>query len=283
MWIYANAVATELPNLPDVQKARKRLPYKWYRRAYRTAEGAGRDSARKSGAPNLFDMNAAARSVAAFVDEHAPDSMPVRPDASDYEICMKARTLANDFVLRALGLDANQALVVAARTCAAYGVPMPAFDEAAQQVLRVKCELWWRRQLRRLHIRSLEHSNIRLHYVHYKAEPYASDDAVRRRIAQNRRNAATLEAVTLENELGHRFTLAELAAKSISNKALKRGELMTRLRGCEDLAVSAHLEGVMFTLTCPSRFHAIRQLGNGTRFIPNKKYSGASARDGQAY
>lgn len=221
--------------------------------------------------------------MAAFVGEHAPDSMPVRPDASDYEICMKARTLANDFVLRAFGLDANQALVVAARTCAAYGVPMPAFDEPAQQVLRVKCELWWRRQLRRLHIRSLEHSNIRLHYVHYKAEPYASDEAVRRRIAQNRRNAATLEAVTLENELGHRFTLAELAAKSISNKALKRGELMTRLRGCEDLAVAAYFEGVMFTLTCPSRFHAIRQLGNGTRFIPNKKYSGASARDGQVY
>ncbi|WP_308112704.1 MULTISPECIES: replication endonuclease [Paraburkholderia] len=283
MWIYANAVATELPKLPDAQKARKRLPYKWYRRAYRTAEGAGRESARKSGAPNLFDMNAAARTMAAFVDEHAPDSMPVRPDASDYEICMKARTLANDFVLRALGLDANQALVVAARTCAVYGVPMPAFDEPAQQVLRVKCELWWRRQLRRLHIRSLEHSNIRLHYVHYKAEPYASDEAVRRRIAQNRRNAATLEAVTLENELGHRFTLAELAAKSVSNKALKRGELMTRLRGCEDLAVAAHFEGVMFTLTCPSRFHAIRQLGSGTRFIPNKKYSGASARDGQVY
>ena len=283
MWIYANAAETELPKLLAVQKARKRLPYKWYRRAYRTAEVAGRESARKMGAPYMFDMAAAERSMSAFVGEHAPDSMPVRPDASDYEICMKARRLANDVVLRALGLDVVQALVVAARTCAAYGVPMPAFDDPAQQVLRVKCELWWRRQLRRLHIRTLEHSNIRLHYVHYKAEPYASDEAVRRRIAQNRRNAATLESVTLENELGHRFTLAELAAKSISNKALKRGELMTRLRGCEDLAVAAHFEGVMFTLTCPSRFHAIRQLGNGSRFIPNKKYNGASARDGQVY
>lgn len=283
MWIYAHTIAAVLPTLPTVQIARKRLPIKWYHRAYREAEKAGRASARKANASHMFDTGAADRSMVEFVDAHAPDTMPVRPDASDYEICMKARKIANDFVLRALGLDADQAVVVAARTCAAYGVPMPAFDEPAQQVLRVKCELWWRRQLRRLHIRSLEHSNVRLHYVHYKAEPYASDDAVRRRIAQNRRNAATLEAVTLENELGHRFTLAELAAKSISNKALKRGELMTRLRGCEDLAVAAHFEGVMFTLTCPSRFHAIRQLGNGTRFIPNKKYIGTSARDGQVY
>lgn len=131
---------------------------------------ADRESARKIGAPYMFDMNAAERSMSAFVDEHAPDSMPVRPDAFDYEICMKARSLANDVVLRALGLDVAQALVVAARTCAAYGVPIPAVDDPAQQVLRVKRELLWRRQPRRPHIRTLEHSNIRLHYVHYEAE-----------------------------------------------------------------------------------------------------------------
>ncbi|MFP3247509.1 MAG: replication endonuclease, partial [Paraburkholderia sp.] len=121
MWIYANTAETELPKLPAAQKARKRLPHKWYRRAYRKAETAGRESARKMGVPYMFDMAAAERSMSAFVGEHAPDSMPVRPDASDYEICMKARTLANDVVLRALGLDVYQALIVATRTCAAYG------------------------------------------------------------------------------------------------------------------------------------------------------------------
>ncbi len=283
MWIYAHAIAAVLPTLGAMNSARQRLPMKWYRRAYRAAEAAGRASARKANAPHMFDTAAAEASMTAFVDEHAPATLPVRPDASDMQICDKARRIADDVVLRTLGLDADDARLVCMRTCDDYAVRMPAFDDAAQQVARVKCELWWRRQLRRLHIRSLEHSNVRLHYVHYKAEPYASDDAVRRRIAQNRRNAATLESVTLENELGHRFTLAELAAKSISNKALKRGELMTRLRGCEDLATAANFAGVMFTLTCPSRFHAIRQLGGGTRFIANKKYNGANARDGQLY
>ncbi|WP_242538598.1 replication endonuclease [Trinickia acidisoli] len=229
----------------------------------------------------MFDLNAAEQSAAAFLEEHAPDTLPVRPNASDIEICEKARRIANDFQLRTLGLTNDDALTVAKATCKAYGVVPPAFDRPADQVARLRCALWWRRQFRKLHIRGLEHSNIRLHYVHYRSDPYASDDAVRRRLAQNQRNAATLEAVTLENELGHRFTLAELAAKSISNKALKRGELMTRLRGCEELAVDARMRGVMFSLTCPSRFHAVSQCG--TRFRPNRKYQGSHPRDAQAY
>jgi len=141
--------------------------------------------------------------MAAFVGEHAPDSMPVRPDASDYEICMKARTLANDFVLRALGLDANQAPVVAARACAAYGVPMPAFEEPAQQVLRAKCELWWRRQLRRLHIRSLEHSNspasLGTRILSFAAQnPAASPFASRKLSPANLFTAAELATIELD-------------------------------------------------------------------------------------
>lgn len=281
MWIYASTVDSALPATPEAQRARKRLPFKWYQRAYRDAEKAGNASALAAGASHLSDMAMAQNSITAFVEEHAPDSLPVRPDASDYEICAKARRIADDVQLRTLGLGIEDALIVSEATCAAYSVPMPEFERMSDRVARVRCELWWRRQLRRLHIRALAHSNIRLHYVHYRAEPYASDDEVRRRIAQNRRNQETLESITLENELGHRFTVAELAAKSISNKALKRGELFTRLRGCEELAVEAHFSGVMFTLTCPSRFHAVAQVGTG--FKPNPKYQESSPRDGQLY
>ncbi|WP_322027286.1 replication endonuclease [Burkholderia sp. BCC1977] len=287
MWIYARDAAGALPEIPEAQAAIKRLPTKWYRRAIRQAEQAGRDSAAKIVVPDrpvadrLFDLSEAARSIREFLDEHAPEHLPVRPDANDNEICMKARRIANDVSMRVHGLKLADALVVARNACAIYGVALPAFDHPADQVARVRCELWWRRQLRKLHIRALEHSNIRLHYVHRRAEPYASDEAVRRRVAQNRRNTRTLESVTVENEDGQQFTLAELAAKGISNKALKRGELFTRLRGLEDLADDAKFRGVMFTLTCPSRFHAVRTT-NGV-VEPNPTYTDMSPRDGQAY
>ncbi|WP_350029137.1 replication endonuclease [Caballeronia sp. ATUFL_F2_KS9A] len=282
MWIHARDIEQALPQTQAAQRARKRLPMKWLSRALWQAKQAGRKSAVQVGASHMFDMAAAEASISTFVEEHAPDTLPVRPDASDFEICMKARSIADDVTLRALGLSSDDALVVASSKCAEYGVELPEFDKAADIMARLKCELWWRRRLRRLHIRALEHSNIRLHYVHYRSEPYASDDAVRRRIAQNRRNEKTLESVTMENELGQRFTLAELSAFGVANKALRRGELMTRLRGCEDLAVDAKFRGVMFSLTCPSRFHAVKQAGVA-KFRPNSKYDQSSPRDAQVY
>ncbi|NVH64817.1 replication endonuclease [Burkholderia pseudomallei] len=287
MWIYAYDVADFLPGIPEAKAAAKRLPARWYRRALSHAEAAGHASAVKFARPDqqvadrMFDVSEAARAIREFLDEHAPDSFPVRPDANDFEICLKARRIANDVSLRSHGLSILDAHIVAENACAMYGVDLPNFEHPAERVARVRCELWWRRQLRKKHIRALEHSNIRLHYVHRKAEPYASDDAVRRRVAQNRRNDRTLKSVTVENENGQQFTLAELAAKGISNKALKRGELFTRLRGLEELADDAKLRGVMFTLTCPSRFHCVRTTGGVVE--PNPVYADASPREAQAY
>jgi hypothetical protein len=282
MWGYLRDAADALPDLPELREARARVPMRWYNRALKAADTAGRASAAQQGRADLFDLGAAAGAVAAFMAEHAPAGLPVRPDASDYEVCMKARAVAADVLLKTTGLDTDEAWAVCARECERQGVAAPDFAKAAERVARVRCELWWRRRLRTKHIRALEHSNIRLHYVHYRSDPYASNDAVRRRVAQNRRNAATLAAVSLENEHGQQFTLAELAEKSVANKALRRGELMTRLKGSEDLADAADFAGVMFTITCPSRYHAVKNLGNKWR--PNPNYEqGLDPRAAQLY
>lgn len=277
---------------------------RWYNRLLKAADKAGRDSAAKLDRPDMFDLGAAAGAVAAFLAEHAPSGMPVRPDATDYEICKKARAIAADVLLKTTGLSTADALVVCLAECERQGTEPPkvALQKArpsldhdahvqryraliardAAIVARVRCELWWRRRLRAQHIRALEHSNIRLHYVHYRSDPYASNDAVRRRQAQNRRNAATLAATTLENENGQRFTLAELAEKSVANKALRRGELMTRLKGSEELADAAGFPGMMVSLTLPSRFHAVKQLGH--KWKPNPRYDDEQdPRDAQAH
>ncbi|MGY2488528.1 replication endonuclease [Cupriavidus sp. CP313] len=293
-WIYTRDRSTTLPALPEMQEARARVPMRWYNRALKAADKAGRDSAARLDRPDMFDLGAAAGAVAAFLAEHAPQGLPVRPDATDYEICMKARKIAADVLLRTTGLDTADALVVCLAECERQGTEPPKVTapkestdpeahKAAGIVARVRCELWWRRRLRAAHIRRLEHSNIRLHYVHYRSDPYASNDAVRRRQAQNRRNAATLAATTLENENGQRFTLAELAEKSVANKALRRGELMTRLKGAEDLADAADFPGMMVSLTCPSRFHAVKQAGKNAKFRANPKYEGDAPRDAQQH
>lgn len=63
-----------------------------------------------------------------------------------------------------------------------------------------------------------------------------------------------LEATTARNEEGQVLTLAELAAKSTANKAIRRAELMTRISGFERYTDAEGHQGVFITLTCPSRF-----------------------------
>jgi hypothetical protein len=133
---------------------------------------------------------------------------------------------------------------------------------------RVRCQYWWRRALRRMVARKSERGAMALGLVSKAAgAPYASDRAVFRRLDQNARNAQAMAATIFENDEGYRRSLADLAAASTSNKAIRRGELMTRIRGCEAMADELGHEGLFITLTAPSRFHPV--LRHGAR---NKNY-----------
>lgn len=144
---------------------------------------------------------------------------------------------------------------------------------------RVRCQYWWRRALRRMVARKCERGALYLGLVSKPAgQPYASNAAVIRRISQNARNVATLAQTWLENEDGYRASVANLAAASVSARHIRRGELMTRIRGCEEIADACGNPGLFLTMTCPSRFHST--LRDGRR---NPKYDGSTPRDGQEW
>lgn len=144
---------------------------------------------------------------------------------------------------------------------------------------RVRCPYWWRRALRRMVARRCERGALALGLVcKPKGQPYASNRAVIRSVAQDRANKSALENIVFENDAGYRRTLAELAATSTANKAIRRGELMTRIRGCEEMADECGHFGLFWTLTCPSRFHSTRRDG-----VRNPKHDGSTPRDAQEW
>ncbi|HJW55859.1 MAG TPA: replication endonuclease [Burkholderiaceae bacterium] len=153
-------------------------------------------------------------------------------------------------------------------------------DSAA--IARMVDAYWWRRQLRKLHAKAVEGAAISIGYVNKTRDVYVSNESVVRRLQQNRRNAATLEATIARNENGQEYTLAELAAKSTSNKAIKRGELMTRIAGFERIARDCEHVGLFFTMTCPSRMHKWKTVEGG-KVVENKRYDGTLPRDAQKY
>lgn len=153
----------------------------------------------------------------------------------------------------------------------------------APAVARMTCPIWWRRALRVAQARQLERGAVLLGYVHKRGEIYASDATVARRMEQRRRNAGMLEATTATNlDTGDEYTLAELAAVSVANPAIRRGELMTRIAGFELVAKGLGHVAEFVTLTCPSRFHRMRQAENG-KMVHNKKHDGSTPREAQQY
>lgn len=118
----------------------------------------------------------------------------------------------------------------------------------------------WRAWLRTAYNRMAEGVAVQLGIVQAKNNLYVTNESVTRRLQQNQRNAQALANTQLENELGQVFTLAELAALSVSNKSIKRCELMVRLAGFDILAQRAGHSGDFVTLTCPSRMHAVHRM-----------------------
>ncbi|WP_370678406.1 replication endonuclease [Comamonas sp. GB3 AK4-5] len=138
---------------------------------------------------------------------------------------------------------------------------------------------WWRRQLRRWATRSYESGAYDLGLIGARAgQWYCSNRAVVRRVQQVKASVAMMKNTIIENDSGQQLNLWEVAQRSVSNKAIRRGELMTRVRGCEEWALHSGLQGIFTTNTCPSRYHS--QLKGGGK---NPKWDGSLPDAGQAW
>jgi hypothetical protein len=87
-----------------------------------------------------------------------------------------------------------------------------------------------------------------------------------------------LESCVAVNEDGKALSLEQLAEHSLSNPALRRGELMARIKGFETIAEELGWQGIFVTATAPSNFHP--QLFQGGA---NPRYGGATVRDAQQW
>ena len=224
------------------------------------------------------------QAVADYEDEFGQASLW---NLDDYEICAMAKKLAgeaDELDALAIGQGATlEARVDSIRLlvrCVGVAEDKPITGEPA--IKRAQDAAWWRRRLRVHVARVVEAGAVGLGLVHARRGGYVSSEGLGRRQAQLRRNAEALKRTLYRNEAGQVYSLHELAALGNSNPVVRGGELMTRIRGAEEYADARAHVGLFLTLTLPSRFHPVK-LGSGGRPFPNKKYQGATPRDGQLW
>jgi len=180
--------------------------------------------------------------------------------AAEAAMTEQEKMKANELLAR-LRLALDEAIEYVAAVCERHRSDPPKLkrrptaDELQGAINRTKDPIWWRRTLRRAAARIVEAGAIKLGMVNRRTGGYTSNDAVQRRRQQLARNAAGLASALYKNEAGQIYTLAELAAASVSNPVNRGGELMTRIRGCEEYADAQGHIGLFVTLTSPSAMH----------------------------
>lgn len=157
----------------------------------------------------------------------------------------------------------------------------PVNEQAMLSALsKVVCDKWWFRTLRKAQKLMVEHIAIACGEVRKGVAPYISAQGFMEWTGQMARNYDFLRQSIIENidDPEERVELFDMWLKSSSNPALRRVEMMTRLRGVEEWAEVKGYQALFLTLTAPSAFHA--EHSNAGQ---NRKWNGSSPKQTQAY
>ncbi|MBN8454841.1 replication endonuclease [Accumulibacter sp.] len=210
--------------------------------------------------------------------------------ASEDDIRTAAKVAANEArgraqVVRGGGADVFESM---AHTCERWGVEpaVPRMVDGKPDIMpsvrRMLCRRWWLRRLRVAVGQRCEAAAIKAGMVRRGKWCYVSQDAVVRRLCQKERQRQAIGRALLEDtDTGEQIDLDQVVSGSVSNPAIKRGELMVRIRGFDEVAQGEGWACEFWTLTAPSRFHA--QTTAGGRPAANPVYDGSSPREAQNY
>nr|WP_074165201.1 replication endonuclease [Enterobacter hormaechei] len=150
--------------------------------------------------------------------------------------------------------------------------------KAESGILRLMAPEWWYQRLKRARDLQREHLAIAVGQVQKSASAYVSRKTLGEWIDQKKRNLEFFKKFDLIDEEGNRIALDSMVHRSVANPAIRRCELMVRMRGFEDIANEQGLAGEFYTITAPSRYHAVHSKGG---FV--SQWNGLSPRDTQRY
>jgi hypothetical protein len=173
---------------------------------------------------------------------------------TSYQIC---KGIANKYTIQIESYDADKPFI-------------PTLNKLA-------CSNWWFRKINKLRIQYIEQVHRKLNLVNKDASCYASAFALENRKTQLENSFEYLNANQIVNEDGQTYTLLDVYKKSVSNPRIRKAELMTRIRGFEEVATKMGHAGEFYTLTSPSKYHAY---SNGKT---NPKFNDSTPKDVNEY
>jgi hypothetical protein len=161
-----------------------------------------------------------------------------------------------------------------------YTIQIDAFDTDKPFIPtlnKLSCADWWFRKINKIRLQHVEQVHRKLSLVHKDASCYASNFALENRKTQLKNSFDYLMSNQIVNDDGQTYTLLEVYKNSVSNPRIRKAELMTRIRGFEEVATQMGHAGEFYTLTSPSKYHAY---SNGKA---NPKFNDSTPKDVNDY
>jgi hypothetical protein len=142
---------------------------------------------------------------------------------------------------------------------------------------KLSCSSWWYKRVNTLRIRLIEQVLRKLNVVNKDSSCYASNFALENRKTQLKNSFDYLSSSHIINDDGQSYSLLDIYNKSVSNPRIRKAELMTRIRGFEEVASQMGHAGEFYTLTSPSKYHAY---SNGKA---NPKFNNSTPKEANDY
>ncbi|HID9456805.1 TPA: replication endonuclease [Serratia marcescens] len=155
----------------------------------------------------------------------------------------------------------------------------PPYDKIPGAIARMCCANWWFTNLWALRCRWREELLRAAGLVRKQDSAYISADALTHFREQRRRTREFLKAFELTNDDGFSIDLEDAYYAGPSNPRHRRIEMMTTVKGMQDIAEMRGDCAVWCTITCPSKYHATLQ-GSGA---PNPKWNTYTVRESNDY
>ncbi|WP_293937595.1 replication endonuclease [Iodobacter sp.] len=211
--------------------------------------------------PNANDF------VRKFANKLRASLLPIECDDIELaDIAKKAAQLCGDVVSKAKAGRKDDALMrpffmlEAINIAADHGLELDLSGMDSEQLEALSKRLcdpkWWRGRLKRAVTFTVEHAHIRLGDVGKQHDPYVTAATALRIRIRHENNQKALQNAIATNEIGYEASVADLSLRGVSNPVLRRKELMTRVRGMEEMGNEWGMNSYFITLTAPSKYHA---------------------------
>lgn len=161
-----------------------------------------------------------------------------------------------------------------------YKISLPLFDAEKPFIPtlnKLSCTDWWFKKINKIRIQHIEQVHRKLSLVGKHASCYASNFSLENRKSQLANSYEYLASNQIVNEDGQTYSLLDVFKKSVANPRIRKAELMTRMRGFEEVAQTMGHVGEFYTLTSPSKYHVY------SKGKTNPKYNGSTPKDVQDY